>query len=167
MNIIVAGQDRSRELGQDLRREAEALARADTSRRPAEIPPGIAALNLRNAKSESAYLDELMRLLRYRDGVSPLPYRIPVAPGLRGRLLGRVKEFFWKLLRYQHARMAFRQNLINTQLTSALEFELTARQKEVADLQKRVAALEGGGAERKSTAHHNSSSEGSDTKGAK
>jgi len=142
MKLIIAGRDRTAELGAELRRQVEIMALGDTSHQPARIPAGISVLTLREAASDADYLNELVRLLRYRDGVDTLPFHIPGRPGLGGRLMGRIKQALWKMFRYQHDRIAFRQNLINTQLTSALEFELMARQKETADLQRRVAALE-------------------------
>jgi hypothetical protein len=142
MKIIVAGKDQTEELGPAVRRQAEAMRRGDTNRRPAELPAVISALALRQTASESAYLNELLRLIRYREGVDTLPFHIPVRPGRLGRLLGRIKGLLWTLLRYQHDRIVFRQNLINSQLTSALEFESQARQREVADLARRVAELE-------------------------
>ena len=145
MKLIVAGQDRTQALGQALRQQVEIMARGDTSHQPARIPAAISALTLLNAKSDAEYLDELIRLIRYRDGVDTLPFHIPVRPGLSGRLMGRIKQALWKLFRYQHDRIAFRQNLINNLLSSVLEFEATARQQEVADLKRRVAELEGGG----------------------
>ena len=89
----------------------------------------------------------MIRLLRYRDGVDTLPFHIPGRPGLCGRLIVQVKKGLWKILRYQHDRIAFRQNLINTMLASALEFEIAQRRKETDDLMRRVAELEkqGGG----------------------
>ncbi len=142
MKISVAGRDRTQDLGPDLRRQAENMARGDTSRQPAKLPDSISALALRKATSDADYLNELIRLLRWRDGVDTLPFHIPCRPGLCGRLAVRIKEVFWKLLRYQHDRIAFRQNLINTQLTSALEFEIVQRQKEADELKQRVAELE-------------------------
>ena len=142
MKLIVAGHDRTQDLGPALRQQAAMMARGDDRHQPARIAANISALALRGAASDAGYLDELIRLLRYRDGVDTLPFHIPGRPGLCGRLLVRVKQGLWKLLRYQHDRIAFRQNLINTLLASALEFELAQRQKEMAGLKRRVAELE-------------------------
>lgn len=147
MKISIAGQDRIRDLGQALRQQAEAMAHGAASRKLAPLPPEISALALARAKSDAEYMEHLIRLISYRDAVNTLNFDIPRKPGLAGLIMTRLKAFLWKLLRYQHDRIVFRQNLINTQLTSALEFEFTQRQKETADLKRRVAELEkqGGG----------------------
>jgi hypothetical protein len=106
------------------------------------IPPGISALSLREAESEEAWLNELIRLLRYRDGVDTLPFHIPRRAGPVGWAMARLKKILWQFLRYQHDRIAFRQNLINTLLLSALEFEDAQRRKDADEWRKRVAALE-------------------------
>jgi len=142
MKISIAGQDRTRDLGQALHQQAEAMTHGAASRKLSPLPPEINALALTQAKSDAEYMDHLIRLIRYRDAVGPLDFDIPRKPGLAGLILTRLKAFLWKLLRYQHERIAFRQNLINTQLTSALEFEFTQRQKETADLKRRLAELE-------------------------
>lgn len=142
MKIVVAGQDRTRELEPELRRTVEAMARLAPRRQPARVPAEISALALMRAASDAEYLNQLIRLIRCRDAVDTLDFYIPRRPGLTGLCLARLKAFLWKLLRYQHDRIAFRQNLINTLLSSALEFESVARQKEMADLRRRVAELE-------------------------
>lgn len=142
MKISIAGQDRTRDLGQALRQQAEAMARGAASRKLSPLPPEIGALALARAKSDAEYMDHLIRLIRCRDAVGPLDFDIPRKPGLAGLFMTRLKTFLWKLLRYQHERIAFRQNLINTQLTGALEFEFTQRRKETDDLKRRVAELE-------------------------
>ena len=147
MKLSVAGQDRIQDLGQALHQQAEAMERGPARRKLVPLPPEISALALARAQSDAEYMDHLIRLIRYRDAVDTLDFDIPRKPGLAGLIMTRLKAFLWKLLRYQHDRIAFRQNLINTQLTSALEFEFTQRQKETADLKRRVAELEkqGGG----------------------
>lgn len=147
MKLSIAGRDRTQDLGPALRRQAEIMARGDDRHQPARIAADISALALARAKSDAEYMDHLIRLIRYRDAVDTPDFDIPRKPGLAGLIMARFKAFLWKLLRYQHDRIAFRQNLINTQLTSALEFEFTQRQKEMADLKRRVAELEKQGGE--------------------
>jgi hypothetical protein len=143
MKITIAGRDRTDDLGPVLRRQAEIMARGDRKHQPDKLPDEISALALAQTKSAEDYLSELIRLLRYREGVdAALPLHIPVRPGPGGRLIGQVKRGLWKLLRYQHEHMALRQNLINAQLTSALEFEIVQRRRETDDLKRRLAELE-------------------------
>ena len=118
------------------------MRQGSTSRQPAHIPSDIKALNLRQSTSEAQYLNEFLRLIRYREGLSTLPYQVPSRKGLVGHLLRWLKKLLWRLLNYQHARIAFRQNLINNQLTSALWMESLARQNEISALKQRIAALE-------------------------
>jgi len=142
MKLIVAGQDRTQDLGQVLRRQAEIITRAEAGRKPAGITPEISALALAQAKSDAGYLDQLVRLLRYRDAVDTLDFDIPRKPGVAGLFMARIKAFLWKLLRYQHDRIVFRQNMINGLHTSALEYEIALRQQAVADLDQRLKRLE-------------------------
>ena len=142
MKIIVAGQDLTEDLGPELKRQAEQMARGDTSRQPAKYDQTVSILALANAQSEETFLSELIRLLHYREGVDTHPYAIPCPPGLCGKCLVVVRKALWKLLRYQHDRMAFRQNLVSSQLTSALEFEIVQRRRETADLRQRLDELE-------------------------
>jgi len=50
--------------------------------------------------------------------------------------------FLWRLLRYQHFWMAFRQNGINAMHAEAVDFEHQERQRQVAELKARVKQLE-------------------------
>ena len=55
-----------------------------------------------------------------------------------------LKTVLWKLLRYQHDRTAFQQNLINELAIDALEFQQDRLDRELTELQQRVAGLEAG-----------------------
>ncbi len=59
-----------------------------------------------------------------------------------GTLLRRVKAFLWRLLRYQHDRMAFQQNTINELVVSAVDFQRDATQHSLALLERRIRDLE-------------------------
>lgn len=143
MKIIVANRDRTADLGAEIRTAAaNRQQNPDCRVIPATIVPEISALALQAAKSESAYLSEFIRLLRYRDNVDTLRFMIPRKPGFQGAMMTKLKEFLWKLLRYQHDRITFRQNMINSLHTTALECELAAREKDVSELRKRLAELE-------------------------
>lgn len=142
MKLSVAGQDRTHDLGRELRRQAEAMERGEANHKPKPslVAPDI--MPLARAQSEAEYLDQLIGLIRCRNAVDTLDFAIPRKPGMVGLCMTKLKALLWKLLRYQHDRVAFQQNLINAQLTNALEFEVTQRQKETADLKRRVAELE-------------------------
>lgn len=143
MKIQVAGKDRGAELGALIRERAAGR----DPKAVAAIPDDINVLALARTRNESDYLAELIRLTRYRDGVDTYDFDIPRKPGLMGLLMAGFRAFLWKLLRYQHDRMAFRQNLINHQFSSVLEFEAAWFRREaeamktaVAELEKKVAA---------------------------
>lgn len=142
MKILVANKDRTEDLGADIRKSAQVRMRGGEREVPDRIAPDISALSLARPKSEADYLNNLIRLIRYRDAVDTHDFAIPRKSGLSGMILIRIKSFLWKLLRYQHNRIAFRQNLINGLCTSALEFEIALRQKTMADLDQRLQRLE-------------------------
>ncbi|MFN2352425.1 MAG: hypothetical protein ABR497_10810 [Kiritimatiellia bacterium] len=139
MQIWVAGKP-APELAGQVRAAADDMARGP--RRPDEVSPEIGAPALAHCASDADYLEHFMRLLRYRDAVDTLDFEIPCRPGPAGRLMRALKRVLWKLLRYQHDRIAFRQNLINGLHTQALEWELRQRQREIAELRGRITALE-------------------------
>ena len=141
MKISVAGQDRTHDLGRELRRQAAVMERGEANHKPK--PDALAAPDIMPlAQSEAEYLDQLIGLIRCRNAVDTLDFAIPRKPGLFGLFITRLKALLWKLLRYQHDRIAFQQNLVNIQLTSALEFAIAQHRKETADLKRRVAELE-------------------------
>ncbi len=142
MKIIIAGRDRTDGLGRDLRRQAAAMERLEPARQPARIPADISALVLARSTSDTDYLEQYLRLIRHREAVGTFDFKIPRKAGLVGGCLAAFKALLWKLLRYQHDRMTFRQYLINNQLTSALLLEVAARRKDLSDLEQRVAELE-------------------------
>ncbi|MFH0909085.1 MAG: hypothetical protein V1929_10010 [bacterium] len=135
MKIIVSGRDRTADLGPGIAADA---ARHMQDPRCAPLPWSLNARSLGDAKSESAYHERFMQLIRSGSHVDTLDHRIPRRRGFAGAVQGKLRSFLWKLLRYQHNRMAFRQNLINSHIVSALEFE----RNESAKLAARVAELE-------------------------
>ncbi len=139
MTISVAGQD-DQQLAEQVRRTAADMQRG--ARRPSAVSREIGALALAGSATDAAYHENFLRLLRYRDAVDTLDFDIPRRPGPAGGCLRQIKRCLWKLLRYQHDRIAFRQNLINGLFTQALENELLLRRREAEELRARVATLE-------------------------
>lgn len=139
MKIIVNSQDRTPELESRIR---DAIRSREGGPKPADISPEIGALRLAEAKTEAEYQELLLRLIRYRDNVDTLPFDIPRRPGLLGGLMAGVRRFLWKLLRYQHDRVTSRQNLINSTLSAAIEFEHRLMRSRIEELQKRIGDLE-------------------------
>ena len=143
MKIVVTGADRSEDLGQEITNAARAMV---ASRGRDELPVFLATedsvLSLRDAKTEAGYLDRLTTVMLSRTGVGTFDFYIPRKPGPLGSAGAAVKRFLWKLLRYQHDRVAFQQNSINIQLTAAIEFMRAEYQQKIVTLEKKVAELE-------------------------
>ncbi|MDD5483454.1 MAG: hypothetical protein PHP98_07370 [Kiritimatiellae bacterium] len=142
MQIIIAGEDCTGELGAKIRQSAARLKKLTGRSAPPEISAAIGALTLRKASSDAEYLRHFLRLLRYRDAFDTYDFDIPRRPAPLGAVLAGLKKFLWKLLRYQHDRIAFRQNLINGLFTGAVEFEAVERKKADDDLARRLARME-------------------------
>ena len=135
MKIIISGRDRTDEFAGPLR--ADAQARLNDPELP-PIPQDISALGLAAATSEQDFDERYLRLIRIRAHIDTRKYDIPHRPGFIGSIQHAVRKFLWKLLRFQLDRIAFRQNLVNSQLVHALEFERARVRK----LEQRVAELE-------------------------
>ena len=140
MRIWVSGVDRSADLGPAIAGEAEPLSRA----KDAPVDQAESVLRLREAGSEAEYLDKLEQVLWGRTGVSTCDFYVPHRRGMAGRCAAAVKRLAWKLLRYQHDRIAFQQNTVNTQLTVALELQRGEYRKRIAELEARIESLEAG-----------------------
>jgi hypothetical protein len=101
------------------------------------LPPHMSALRLRTARSGSELGATYADLLRYRHHVNPAAFFLPPARNLRERVLNGMRRLLWKVLRYQHERLFFRQNLINSHFTGLLDLqarELQALRAEVESL---------------------------------
>ena len=138
MKLSVAGKDRTADLGPEIAAEA---ARLKASASIGTLAPEHTALRLKRSKDLDDYVYHFIELLRMRHGVRTADYYIPRGPGLRGKVAVAVKTFLWKLLRYQHDRMSFQQNLVNELAIDALEFQPRLG-RELAELDRRVARLE-------------------------
>jgi hypothetical protein len=137
MKILVAGKDRTQALAPLLSEDAR---RRGQDPRCLFLDWSVNALSLADAPSGEAYLDKFLHLTRHKNHVDTRVFDIPRRPGPAGRLLAAFKRLLWKLLRYQHDRVTFRQNLINSNVTALLEFQ----RDEIRRLAARVAELERG-----------------------
>jgi len=100
------------------------------------------SLVMRDAQSEPELLDCLVRLMWHKTGVSTVGYYMPRKPGPFGWAGALLRQLLWKVLRYQHDRIAHQQNMINTQHTVAIEFMHEQHQRALTELRERIAALE-------------------------
>ncbi|MGD9782262.1 MAG: hypothetical protein AB7V14_08935 [Kiritimatiellia bacterium] len=141
MRIAVAGKDRTGDLGRSIAEEAGRLKSAGPVGR---FAPEHSAVVLKESAGAADYQRRFIDLLRMRQGVRTSDYYVPRAPGLRGRASAAAKTLLWKLLRYQHDRISFQQNLINELAIDALEFQQGPMEQEWADLKRRVESLEEG-----------------------
>ena len=138
-SILIAGRDRTADLLPALRDEAVRHA-ADPMHH--ELPRELQACSLRDCRTEREFEARYFALLRRKHHAAPLDFTIQRRPGLRGAVMARLKRALWKLLVYQHDRMSFLQNMINTSLVSALDFDRQELRREVARLEGRLAELE-------------------------
>ena len=139
LRISVAGRDRTADLGPALQAEA-AAHEADPLYY--QLPPELQAASLRGCRNESEFEARYFALLRRKHHTATNDYVIPRKPGPAGALIGRLRRVLWKVLVYQHDRMSFLQNMINTSLVSALDFDRQELRREVGRLEARIAALE-------------------------
>lgn len=150
MRLFINGGDRSEDVGEQLIETARQRPDCGLSRQIAEE---MDVLTLKSTGKMTAYLDRHVELLRSRNCVDTAHFDFPVSrlraqasdaarPGVVGCVMYLIRRFFWKALRYQHDWMAFHQNSINVQLAYELEFEKAEREKQIADLEKRLNRLE-------------------------
>ena len=139
MKLIVAGRDRTRDLGEALERQARNRPASALTRRIADERDVLA---LKASDSESVWLDRHLDLLRNRNCLDTNAFAVCAGRGPAGRLLFGLRRFFWKILRYQHDWHVFQQNSVNVQLSYGLEFERDERRRQAADLDRRMQVLE-------------------------
>jgi len=142
MRVLIANQDRTETIGAQIR---ESARRRAASGRPPFLSPEHSALTLKAAHDQADYLRIYSRLIGMRHGIRTGSFAIPRKAGLVGTIATRIKEFLWKLLRYQHDRIVWQQNLINELVIAGLEFEREEYRREIARLAERVARLESQG----------------------
>jgi len=139
MKLRVADRDRSSDLGGEVR---EAARRHRDAGGPRFRAPEHSALALKQARTEAEYHDRFLELLKIRPDLDTSPFDAPGRPGFAGRLASGVRRLLWRVLRYQHDRMAFQQSGMTRLLIHTLECEKADREKEIARLEKRIEELE-------------------------
>lgn len=137
MKIWVGNQDVTETLGRDV---AVLAQQRSSTISPKFHDARVTALRLRESKSEAEFFETFMYLLRIRHGASTDAFDIPRRPGPFSGITQWLKKGLWKLLRYQHDRMTFQQNLINEMLIHAIEFEMGERQRRINELEGRLSS---------------------------
>ena len=118
MKIVVAGQDRSGDLGPALQRDAAAAS----GRAAMDVyPPELHATSLKQAKTEGEYLARLMELVRRRQHADVRRFQPSRRHGFLGSISLRVRQFMWRVLHYQHEYTMSRQNAVNSHLYTAVD----------------------------------------------
>ena len=137
MRIVVAGKDQTLDIGSELTRRSTRHQGALSPWSPAD-----SALSLKASRDMTDYLERYGKLMRLRYALCTDPFSIPGKPGMAGHLMKKLKTFLWKLLRYQHDRMARQQNAINELVISAQDFQNSATRERLAVLEQRIQELE-------------------------
>jgi hypothetical protein len=141
MKIILAGKDRAADIGSQVVAEAARLKAVGSI---GSLSPEHTALRLKQCANGDEFMHDFLDLLNMRHGVRTTDYYIPRGPGLRGKVAVALKTVLWKLLRYQHDRTTFQQNLINELEINAVVFQRDRLNREVANLKIRIERLEQG-----------------------
>lgn len=139
MKVWIAGEEATGSLGKSVEDRAASLQNTEYEillEREADV------LKLRDAETTADHLKRYIALMRRESDVDPARYAQPRTPGLKGAISYSIRMFLWRLLRYQHFWMAFRQNGINAMQAEALDFEQQERQRQTAELEARVKQLE-------------------------
>jgi hypothetical protein len=139
MKLIIAGKDRSSDLGQQMADRAKQRVQSNSI---SFLSPQHSALRLKEEITSEGYLGQYIQLLRIRHGVSTAPFAVPARAGLSGRIMAMVRRFLWRLLRYQHDRTTFQQNLINELLIDGIEMQQKMMQDKTERIMKRMETLE-------------------------
>jgi hypothetical protein len=137
--IRVAGRDAAEELNALFQRE---LPRMEASHDCVFLPDHLSARQLSHCSNALEYNQTFSHLLFYRNHVDTQAFHISRRPGPAGWVLAQARKFMWRVLRYQHDRMFFRQNLINSHVTSLLDSQSNSLSREVDELKARLAVLE-------------------------
>lgn len=106
------------------------------------LPENMSALRLRDARDEDEYGRLFARLLHYRNHVDTQAFHVARRDGFVGGLLAKLRLKLWRVLRYQHDRMFFRQNLVNSHMTALLEAQASCFSREIEQLRARIDAME-------------------------
>jgi len=135
VKLFVAGRDRTGDLGEDLRRAAEARAAAGPA--PRFQQPACSALTLRASADEREYLDRFQALLAIHHVVNPTS-TVPRRDGLMGVVAARLRDWIWRQVQYRIARIVSRQNGINEQLVFDLALQNQALRRDLDALRATV-----------------------------
>lgn len=139
MKLEIAGKDRSADLGAEISAAASGRKYQALEMLAAREAP---VMRLSTCANTDRFLDTHIELTHSRNCIETSEFDTFIGKGLFGGLFRAVKRFLWKVLRYQHDWMSFRQNAVNIQMNYQLKFEHEDRMRTMAELEERVKALE-------------------------
>ena len=137
MRLIIAGKDRSSDIGADLVRRSTRHAGPLSPWSPQD-----SALSLKDSSDASDYTERFWKLMRLRWAVSTDAFPIPARPGLWGGMLRQIKAVLWKVFRYQHDRIAFQQNTINELVVNSVGLQQSDFRRKIIELEKKLERME-------------------------
>jgi len=136
VKIIIAGTDRTDEMLRAIETRARTFAPVS------KYSPQDSALALRAAANPDEFAERFHALLRHHRSIKIDCFDIPRRPNAIGPVIYLAKQLMWRLLRYQHDRVAAQQNAINELLTAAMDLHRDATRRKIESLEKRISELE-------------------------
>jgi len=134
MKIVIGGKDSTKDIGEEITKEAETLYDAELIRL-LNGEKDLAAIG-KNQKNGDSFLGEFIRILRLRNTIDYSEMKIPSSR--KAIFLRLVRTILWKIVNPFHHWFAFRQNAVNRALLYAVEFEREERRKEIATLKSEL-----------------------------
>jgi len=133
MKIIIAGKDRTRDVGTDIVNNAGKLFDRELLRL---LDGEKDLLAIGGFKGSDNFLGEFIRLLRFRNSIDYT--ELNEAFLSRSFLIRFIRKVLWKLINPFNNWFAFKQNAINRSLLYAIEFKRDERLKELTNLKKEI-----------------------------
>jgi len=139
--LLVAGEERSGGLGQSIRDEAARLGNPALSER---LSGELLISELSEIANEEEYLTRQLELLGTRTQLDLNQCELPDSSsgGLPKKLIGKLRGFIWRLIRFAPEWMVYKQNTVNEQLAISMAHEVRLRRRENEELRRRIESLE-------------------------
>jgi hypothetical protein len=138
--LTVAGLDCAASLGTEVETEAAGLSAPQLQER---LNGELILTALADLNSEEAFLSHQLEYFGTRTQIDLNHCPMPNSDGaFSQRMIGRMRGFAWRLLRFAFDWTAFHQNVINEQQMLTLSHEVRLRRRENAELLRRIKALE-------------------------
>jgi hypothetical protein len=136
--VVIAGEDVGADLIASFQPELEAMI---ASRDVVFLPDFQSALQLKRCRNQREFLRVFLEMTRIRQHIDTNV--LPLAPGRTPlkRMAVLVRKLLWRVLKYQHERMAFRLNLALSNLAN-MQIFMVDMLEEHERLVARIDALE-------------------------